>query len=267
MGGQRHPDTTPIHAAHTPTQPHPLPKNTTPGVYDGHGGKEVAEFAQENLHRHFLGALSEYVAAGSQADALSTSQASALSSGSAFATCLSALDAVESECGGGDGDGGSSSAAPEDSGSCGSPPSSARAPPTPMLRRQQQQQQQNQNHQQQAAPAAADASTSYGGPPSPSASSLATSERRSEAVGRALRQAFMRTDRDLAGTEVGELVGSTALVAVVGGGEVHLAHCGDSRAVLCRKGAAILLTCDHKPNRKDEAVSVGAQRGWGGSVA
>ncbi|GBF93577.1 phosphatase 2C catalytic [Raphidocelis subcapitata] len=73
----------------------------------------------------------------------------------------------------------------------------------------------------------------------------------------------MRTDLDLAGTEVGELVGSTALVAVVGRREVHLAHCGDSRAVLCRRGAAIALTADHKPDRKDEAARV---RALGGRV-
>ena len=126
-------------------------------------------------------------------------------------------------------------------------------------------------------------------------------------------QAFLQTDAELAGTEVGELVGSTALVAVVGHSEVYLAHAGaqaagrrgtrlapcgggasaaaaralgalsprggqegqgspgdaaashglchacarpagDSRAVLSRKGVAVGLTSDHKPDRKDEAV-------------
>lgn len=34
-----------------------------------------------------------------------------------------------------------------------------------------------------------------------------------------------------------------------------MAHAGDSRAVLCRKGTAVCLTSDHKPDRKDELVS------------
>jgi len=257
----------------TPTQ---KPQQTTPkGVYDGHGGKEVAEFAQQNLHRHFVSALAESVAAASHADALSAGQASALSSGSAFASCLpleidelseaaAAAAAAAEDLGGGQ--------APDESSSCS--PFSSRAPPTPPhhLRHTHPMQQ----HRGLAAAAAAGSSGDAGdlsgsccGPPSPSGSSFYASERRGEAIGRALRQAFMRTDRDLAGTEVGELVGSTALVAVVGRGEVHLAHCGDSRAVLCRKGAAISLTSDHKPNRKDEAVrtgwvGVGLGKGWRG---
>lgn len=49
-----------------------------------------------------------------------------------------------------------------------------------------------------------------------------------------------------------EHVGSTAVVAVLGSEHIVVANCGDSRAVLCRKGAAVPLSVDHKPDRPDE---------------
>lgn len=51
-------------------------------------------------------------------------------------------------------------------------------------------------------------------------------DRYSHTLRRALQSAFIRTDADLAGTEVGEVVGTTAVVAVVGRSEVYVAHCG-----------------------------------------
>lgn len=41
-------------------------------------------------------------------------------------------------------------------------------------------------------------------------------------------------------------MGSTAVVVVVGPEKLVVANCGDSRAVLCRRGAAIPLSRDHK---------------------
>ncbi|KIZ03468.1 hypothetical protein MNEG_4488, partial [Monoraphidium neglectum] len=243
-----------------------LPPDSGGGVFDGHGGKEVAEFAQEHLHLHFLCALTESGATGA-AEALGSSGSSRASgghsrgsSGSVFGPCLPDTDDSDATSS-------TSGCAFCDAAAAGiGAPAALPPPPLPPL------------HPATtaaaaaaraltaaAAPPHADAS-SYSSPllgscpPSPSASSQA-SDRRGEAVGRALRQAFMRTDRDLAGTEVGELVGSTAVVAVIGRGEVHLAHCGDSRAVLCRKGAAISLTTDHKPDRSDEAARVKASGG------
>ncbi|KAG8074402.1 hypothetical protein GUJ93_ZPchr0006g40774 [Zizania palustris] len=64
-------------------------------------------------------------------------------------------------------------------------------------------------------------------------------------------------------------VGSTAVVAVLGPRHVVVANCGDSRAVLCRGGTAIPLSCDHKPDRPDELERIHAAGGrvifWDGA--
>lgn len=66
--------------------------------------------------------------------------------------------------------------------------------------------------------------------------------------------------------------GSTAVVAVVHGQNLLMAHVGDSRAVLCRGKKAIELTNDHKPDRPDETdriLSVGGtveKTEMGGSI-
>ncbi|KAK9145418.1 hypothetical protein Sjap_005321 [Stephania japonica] len=63
-------------------------------------------------------------------------------------------------------------------------------------------------------------------------------------------------------------VGSTAVVALVGGDKVVVANCGDSRAVLSRGGVAVPLSQDHKPDRPDEMERVEAAGGrvinWNG---
>lgn len=64
-------------------------------------------------------------------------------------------------------------------------------------------------------------------------------------------------------------VGSTAVVVLVGKEEVVVANCGDSRVVLCRAGATVPLSSDHKPDRPDEQERVEAAGGrvieWNGS--
>ncbi|KDP22158.1 hypothetical protein JCGZ_25989 [Jatropha curcas] len=76
---------------------------------------------------------------------------------------------------------------------------------------------------------------------------------------------FQRMDEEVGNDK---MVGSTAVVAVVGKDEVVVANCGDSRAVLCRAGVAVPLSVDHKPDRPDELERVEAAGGriinWNG---
>lgn len=68
--------------------------------------------------------------------------------------------------------------------------------------------------------------------------------------------AFIRTDDQFRGDDVSALVGSTAVIVLVGQRYYLVANCGDSRAVLCRSGQAHPLTVDHKPEREDEMARV-----------
>jgi hypothetical protein len=56
-------------------------------------------------------------------------------------------------------------------------------------------------------------------------------------------------------------VGTTAVVALLGRHSLWVANAGDSRAVLCRGGAALPLSQDHKANRDDEVARVQAAGG------
>ncbi|KAF5836338.1 phosphatase 2C-like domain-containing protein [Dunaliella salina] len=76
------------------------------------------------------------------------------------------------------------------------------------------------------------------------------------ALEEALKEAFLRTDTEFAADGSASMVGSTAVVALVGSRKAWVANCGDSRAVLCRGSRAIQLTDDHKPEREDEAERV-----------
>ncbi|PKA58960.1 putative protein phosphatase 2C 8 [Apostasia shenzhenica] len=88
----------------------------------------------------------------------------------------------------------------------------------------------------------------------------------------ALAACFAKVDVEVAGATataaVDGTVGSTAVVAVVGERRIVVANCGDSRAVLCRGGAAVPLSIDHKPERPDELKRVEAAGGrvinWSG---
>lgn len=58
-----------------------------------------------------------------------------------------------------------------------------------------------------------------------------------------------------------DAVGSTAVIAIVTPDKIIVANCGDSRAVLCRNGATIPLSSDHKPDRPDELLRIEAAGG------
>jgi serine/threonine protein phosphatase PrpC len=92
-----------------------------------------------------------------------------------------------------------------------------------------------------------------------------------ETVEAALTKAFHLTDEEfgeMGGYEHLALVGTTAVVALIGGRMIYVANCGDSRAVLCRDGQAIPLSDDHKAAREDETARVEAAGGqilfWNG---
>ncbi|KAG1679125.1 hypothetical protein FOA52_000480 [Chlamydomonas sp. UWO 241] len=78
-------------------------------------------------------------------------------------------------------------------------------------------------------------------------------------VAMALRRAFQETDSLVCAADAG--AGSTAVTAVICRSTLWVASVGDSRAVLCRGGAAVALTEDHKPEREDEAARVQAAGG------
>ncbi|XP_058099397.1 probable protein phosphatase 2C 24 [Magnolia sinica] len=93
----------------------------------------------------------------------------------------------------------------------------------------------------------------------------------------AMGRSFLRMDKEVAGdgriptmaancrcelqTPQCDAVGSTAVVAVVTPEEIVVANCGDSRAVLCRKGKPVPLSSDHKPDRPDELMRIQAAGG------
>nr|XP_023916397.1 probable protein phosphatase 2C 51 isoform X4 [Quercus suber] len=66
---------------------------------------------------------------------------------------------------------------------------------------------------------------------------------------RVMEGCFGKMDEEVVGGGgggVGRTVGSTAVVAVVGGEELVVANCGDCRAVLFSGGVALALSRDHK---------------------
>ncbi|CAG9461438.1 unnamed protein product [Pedinophyceae sp. YPF-701] len=80
----------------------------------------------------------------------------------------------------------------------------------------------------------------------------------------AIVDSFLKTDKEYLeqnGEERDD--GCTAVIAVVKGSTLYVAHVGDSRAVLSREGEAVALSDDHKPNRSDERSRI---EGLGGVV-
>lgn len=70
-----------------------------------------------------------------------------------------------------------------------------------------------------------------------------------------LKDSFLKTDADFLGTAQPQH-GSTATTALVIGRRLYCANVGDSRTLLCRNYAPLLLSQDHKPSREDEAKRI-----------
>ncbi len=60
----------------------------------------------------------------------------------------------------------------------------------------------------------------------------------------------------------GPAAGAAALVAVLRDGRLTVANAGDCRAVLCRGGAAVELSTDHKPTLEAERARIAAAGGF-----
>jgi len=264
--------------AHPPGTPHP---DSPPpymetlhffGVFDGHGGAEAALHCAQTLHRHIADALSaaargeersggsgsdEGVAAAAVASAPPTPAAVGAAvgphgrpllplAGSGDLAAAAAAAAAES-----DAESDAESAALYDELARGAARAGAPRPPRPPPR----------------APRAAPPAPAPVTPPPPPAAPAACSAASFE---NALTDAFTRADAEFAAADgdAASLVGTTAVVALVGSRQLYVANCGDSRAVLCRGGAAVPLTDDHKAAREDETARVEAAGGqilfWNG---
>lgn len=86
----------------------------------------------------------------------------------------------------------------------------------------------------------------------------------------AFERGIQRVDDELISNSVApDVVGSTAVMAVVSGCQIICANCGDSRAVLCQRGLPLPLTIDHKADREDELARIESIGGrvvnWGGA--
>ncbi|WIA35807.1 hypothetical protein OEZ86_004194 [Tetradesmus obliquus] len=77
----------------------------------------------------------------------------------------------------------------------------------------------------------------------------------------ALSKSFVTLDSEFGVLSEGSYVGSTAVVVLLSSMRLWVAHAGDSRAVLGRKGSAVVLTSDHKASRDDEVQRVQAAGG------
>ncbi|KAM6583508.1 hypothetical protein CsatB_010510 [Cannabis sativa] len=88
---------------------------------------------------------------------------------------------------------------------------------------------------------------------------------------KAFSNCFAKVDAEVSSsaTVAPETVGSTAVVALICPTYIMVANCGDSRAVLCRGKAPVVLSIDHRPDREDEYERIEAAGGkviqWNGS--
>ncbi|GJP76035.1 hypothetical protein CLOP_g16227 [Closterium sp. NIES-67] len=79
---------------------------------------------------------------------------------------------------------------------------------------------------------------------------LKAAQQGAESAEAAMVEGFKETDKQFLQQNLGS--GAAVVTCWAAPGSLHVAHAGDCRAVLCRKGAANVLTSDHKASREDE---------------
>eukprot|EP00252_Welwitschia_mirabilis_P000791 TRINITY_DN1075_c0_g2_i1.p1 TRINITY_DN1075_c0_g2~~TRINITY_DN1075_c0_g2_i1.p1 ORF type:complete len:377 (-),score=84.74 TRINITY_DN1075_c0_g2_i1:398-1528(-) len=83
------------------------------------------------------------------------------------------------------------------------------------------------------------------------------------AAEKALKNAFMEADLALAeDNDVDSWCGTTVLTALILGRCLFVANAGDCRAVLSRRGKAVAMSQDHKPERASERLRIEASGGF-----
>ena len=70
----------------------------------------------------------------------------------------------------------------------------------------------------------------------------------------ALAETFTAMQRDVEARSVKD--GTAAVVLLMSGNDIVIANCGDSRAVLCKAGRAVDLTCDDKATSPEEVARI-----------
>ncbi|GAB4848375.1 hypothetical protein Ancab_003070 [Ancistrocladus abbreviatus] len=78
-----------------------------------------------------------------------------------------------------------------------------------------------------------------------------------EGIRKAVRNAFVKADHAFADTtSLDKTAGTTVLTALILGRDMIIANAGDSRAVLGKRGRAVELSKDHKPNCTSERLRI-----------
>mmetsp|Transcript_4744 Transcript_4744/g.8229 ORF Transcript_4744/g.8229 Transcript_4744/m.8229 type:complete len:724 (-) Transcript_4744:1111-3282(-) len=188
------------------------------GVYDGHGGIEAAQHCATRLHHHLSHALASLGTASVQ-NAACSSSASGVQCQAEWSLCH------------GQGETQPVLPSPPLPSTCSRHCHLSSAPPTIVH-------------------TAAEATACH------NATGILSYGSAVDNIEQALLDAFLRTDEEFADDHSSAMVGSTAVVALVGNRRMWIANCGDSRGVLCRDSKAIQVTDDHKPEREDEAERV-----------
>lgn len=229
------------------------------GVYDGHGGSEAAHHCASRLHHHLFEALSQHVFMTAHTPEVPSPGSGSQPAGDIFTSDdQPMMDGMEPEPAAA----AATAAASADTTSQHATEENRQDEDAAMMDERgssQAMQIPGCGHscapQPQAILEAAKESSKQGADPSASIT-YESSPTPSSFPEAALREAFLKTDNEFAADASAAVVGSTAVVALLGTKKIWIANCGDSRAVLCQAGKAVQLTEDHKPERKDETERV-----------